>query len=389
MVLLETQRESLTKYFIVAIIAGIICGVVLLGGVYYLDVFPKRTVGPAVTASPSKATIQDVMEIEENTVINVYDQIGPSVVHITTTTMSTDFFMRDIPQEGVGSGIILTVDGYILTNAHVVEDAENVEVTLSDGEVAFAEIVGKDPTTDIAVVKIKPKSRLSPAVLGDSDSLRVGQSAIAIGNPFGLDNTITVGVISALDRTLRSRNNFEIQGIIQTDASINPGNSGGPLLNSRGEVIGINTAIFSPIKGSIGIGFAIPINSAREVAEALITHGKVIRPWLGITGYTITEHSSEVLDLPVKTGVIIASVVEGGPADIAGLKGGEDLTVVGSRAIVVGGDIITKFGETEINTMDELVEAILERDVGDEVKIEYRRNDKKGDTTVKLKERPS
>lgn len=389
MVLLETQRESLTKYFIVAIIAGIICGVVLLGGVYYLDVFPKRTVGPAVTAIPSKATIQDVMEIEENTVINVYDQIGPSVVHITTTTMSTDFFMRDIPQEGVGSGIILTVDGYILTNAHVVEDAENVEVTLSDGEVAFAEIVGKDPTTDIAVVKIKPKSRLSPAVLGDSDSLRVGQLAIAIGNPFGLDNTITVGVISALDRTLRSRNNFEIQGIIQTDASINPGNSGGPLLNSRGEVIGINTAIFSPIKGSIGIGFAIPINSAREVAEALITHGKVIRPWLGITGYTITEHSSEVLDLPVKTGVIIASVVEGGPADIAGLKGGEDLTVVGSRAIVVGGDIITKFGETEINTMDELVEAILERDVGDEVKIEYRRNDKKGDTTVELKERPS
>lgn len=386
---METQRESLTKYFIVAIIAGIICGVVLLGGVYYLDVFPKRTVGPAVTAIPSKATIQDVMEIEENTVINVYDQIGPSVVHITTTTMSTDFFMRDIPQEGVGSGIILTVDGYILTNAHVVEDAENVEVTLSDGEVAFAEIVGKDPTTDIAVVKIKPKSRLSPAVLGDSDSLRVGQLAIAIGNPFGLDNTITVGVISALDRTLRSRNNFEIQGIIQTDASINPGNSGGPLLNSRGEVIGINTAIFSPIKGSIGIGFAIPINSAREVAEALITHGKVIRPWLGITGYTITEHSSEVLDLPVKTGVIIASVVEGGPADIAGLKGGEDLTVVGSRAIVVGGDIITKFGETEINTMDELVEAILERDVGDEVKIEYRRNDKKGDTTVELKERPS
>lgn len=389
MVLLETQRESLTKYFIVAIIAGIICGVVLLGGVYYLDVFPKRTVGPAVTAIPSKATIQDVMEIEENTVINVYDQIGPSVVHITTTTLSTDFFMRDIPQEGVGSGIILTVDGYILTNAHVVEDAENVEVTLSDGEVAFAEIVGKDPTTDIAVVKIKSKSRLSPAVLGDSDSLRVGQLAIAIGNPFGLDNTITVGVISALDRTLRSRNNFEIQGIIQTDASINPGNSGGPLLNSRGEVIGINTAIFSPIKGSIGIGFAIPINSAREVAEALITHGKVIRPWLGITGYTITEHSSEVLDLPVKTGVIIASVVEGGPADIAGLKGGEDLTVVGSRAIVVGGDIITKFGETEINTMDELVEAILEHEVGDEVKIEYRRNDKKGDTTVELKERPS
>ncbi len=389
MVLLETQRESLTKYFIVAIIAGIICGVVLLGGVYYLDVFPKRTIAPAVTATPSKATIQDVMEIKENTVINVYDRIGPSVVHITTTTLSTDFFMRDIPQEGVGSGIILTVDGYILTNAHVVEDAEKVEVTLSDGEVAFAEIVGKDPTTDIAVVKIKPKSKLSPAVLGDSDSLRVGQSAIAIGNPFGLDNTITVGVISALNRTLRSRNNFEIQGIIQTDASINPGNSGGPLLNSNGEVIGINTAIFSPIKGSIGIGFAIPINSAREVAEALITHGKVIRPWLGITGYTITEHTSEVLDLPVKSGIIIASVVEGGPADIAGLKGGEDLTVVGSRAIVVGGDIITKFGEKEVNTMDELVEAILEREAGDEVKIEYRRNDKKGDTTVKLKERPS
>ncbi|MEE8358737.1 MAG: trypsin-like peptidase domain-containing protein [Candidatus Hydrothermarchaeales archaeon] len=386
---METQRESLTKYFIVAIIAGIICGVVLLGGVYYLDVFPKRTIAPAVTATPSKATIQDVMEIKENTVINVYDRIGPSVVHITTTTLSTDFFMRDIPQEGVGSGIILTVDGYILTNAHVVEDAEKVEVTLSDGEVAFAEIVGKDPTTDIAVVKIKPKSKLSPAVLGDSDSLRVGQSAIAIGNPFGLDNTITVGVISALNRTLRSRNNFEIQGIIQTDASINPGNSGGPLLNSNGEVIGINTAIFSPIKGSIGIGFAIPINSAREVAEALITHGKVIRPWLGITGYTITEHTSEVLDLPVKSGIIIASVVEGGPADIAGLKGGEDLTVVGSRAIVVGGDIITKFGEKEVNTMDELVEAILEREAGDEVKIEYRRNDKKGDTTVKLKERPS
>ncbi|MFQ5974714.1 MAG: S1C family serine protease [Candidatus Hydrothermarchaeales archaeon] len=385
---MDSSRDSLVKYFIVAIIAGFICGVVLLGGIYYLDLFPKRTVTPIYTTSVS-GTLPEVMKTEESIVIGVYEKIGQSVVHITTTTLTTDFFMRDIPQEGVGSGIILDVNGYILTNSHVVEDAEKVEVTLPDGEVAFAKLIGKDPTTDIAVVKINPNTRLTPSVLGDSDSLRIGQLAIAIGNPFGLDNTITVGVISALNRTLRSRNNFEIQGIIQTDASINPGNSGGPLVNSKGEVIGINTAIFSPIKGSIGIGFAIPINNAKVVAEELIEHGRVIRPWLGITGYTVTERTSEALDLPIENGVIIASVVDGGPADDAGLRGGEDLTIVGARALVVGGDIITKFDDREIKSMDELVEAILEHDVGDEVKIEYLRSGKKSNTVVKLIERPS
>ncbi|MFQ6137427.1 MAG: S1C family serine protease, partial [Candidatus Hydrothermarchaeales archaeon] len=341
----DSIEGNFPRYILLAIIAGIVGGIVILGGMYYLQLPPLKTAPLTIatvapTQKPSFETIA-----EESTIIAAYSKVGPSVVHITSTTLTTDFFLRAVPEEGVGSGIIIGEDGYILTNEHVVKDAEKIVVTLSNGETFEAELIGRDPTTDTAVVKIDPDFKLDPAPLGDSNSLRVGQLAIAIGNPFGLDNTITVGVISALNRTLRSRNNYEIGGVIQTDASINPGNSGGPLVNSKGEVIGMNTAIFSPIRGSIGIGFAIPINTAIEVAGELIEHGKVIRPWLGITGMTVTEDVAKALDLPVERGVLIVSVAKDSPAEKAGLRGGSELSIVGTRAIVTGGDIITKFGD--------------------------------------------
>ncbi|MFN3477463.1 MAG: S1C family serine protease, partial [Candidatus Methylomirabilales bacterium] len=286
--------------------------------------------------------------------------------------------------------VIVSEKGYILTNNHVVEEADRLEITLADKTKVKARLVGRDPHNDLAVLKVDvPKEKLHPLKLGDSSRLQVGQLAIAIGNPFGLDRTITTGVISSLGRTLRAESGRIMRGIIQTDAAINPGNSGGPLLNARGEVIGINTAIFSPTGGSVGIGFAIPIDTAKRFLPELIAKGRVSHPWLGISGMDITPELAKDLDLPAKEGILVAQVYPNSPAARAGLRGGRKPIRIGNTIVSLGGDIITAIDGRKLSSIDDLTTYLdYERKVGDEVKLEVLRDGRSLSIPVRLGELP-
>ncbi len=327
---------------------------------------------------------------EEEIVIGIYRAVSPGVVHISSTVLTQDFLFRIIPERGTGSGIIVDDRGYILTNSHVVENADSLEVTLADKSKVPAKLVGRDPNNDLAVIRVSvPREKLTPLKLGDSDQLQVGQMAIAIGNPFGLDRTVTRGVVSALGRSLKAETGRQIRNVIQTDAAINPGNSGGPLLNSRGEVIGINTAIFSPSGGSVGIGFAIPVNTAKKLLPLLIARGRVSHPWLGITGLDVTPNLARTLSLPVKEGVMIAQVAPGGPAARAGLRGSDRRVRVGNYMMNVGGDIIQALDGQRIASVDDLTAFLDEhKKVGDDVRVDVLREGKPQTMTVQLGELP-
>ncbi|MBW1803095.1 MAG: trypsin-like peptidase domain-containing protein, partial [Deltaproteobacteria bacterium] len=296
-----------------------------------------------------------VRSSDEQINIDIFQKVHPAVVNIVATTLGVNFWMEIIPRDGQGSGFIIDGKGYILTNNHVVAKAQKLTVTLSDGKKLNASLVGRDPASDLAIIKIPEDEADSVANLGNSEHVRVGQKAIAIGNPFGLSHTLTTGIVSALNREIRPEDGTQIDGLIQTDAAINPGNSGGPLLNSNGEVIGINTAIFSLSGGYQGIGFAIPINRAREVATQLITSGRVARPWLGITGISITKDLGDKLGLGVDQGVLVIEVISGGPAHQAGLKGGDREVIFGGIRFLLGGDIITDVDGHEVTNMTQLI----------------------------------
>lgn len=327
---------------------------------------------------------------EEEIVIGVYRSVGPGVVHITSTVLSQDFFFRVVPERGSGSGFMVDDKGLILTNNHVVENADSLEVTLADKSKVPAKLVGRDPNNDLAVIRIAaPRERLTPLKMGDSSQLQVGQMTIAIGNPFGLDRTVTRGVVSALGRSLRSETGRQIRNVIQTDAAINPGNSGGPLLNSRGEVIGINTMIFTPSGGSVGIGFAVPINTAKKLLPQLVNRGRASHPWLGISGVDITPATARALSLPVKEGVMIAQVAQDGPAARAGVRGAQRRVRVGNYLVSVGGDIIRALDGERVLSVDELTAFLDERKrVGDEIRVDLLREGKPLTVTVTLGELP-
>ncbi|MBW2103128.1 MAG: trypsin-like peptidase domain-containing protein [Deltaproteobacteria bacterium] len=329
-----------------------------------------------------------VMSADEKINMEVFQKVHPAVVNIATTTLSMNFWLELIPREGQGSGFIIDRKGYILTNNHVVAKAQKITVTMADGRKIPAALVGRDPTSDLAVIRISPDSVRAVARLGDSDDLRVGQKAIAIGNPFGLGHTFTTGTISALNRGIRTRDGGQIEDLIQTDAAINPGNSGGPLLNSNGEVIGINTAIFSLSGGYQGIGFAIPINRARVVASQLITSGKVARPWLGITGISLTPGLAETLGLDTASGILVVEVVPASPAYEAGLRGGRREVIVGGVRLPLGGDVITAIDGREIKGMKALVRLLDRLRVGQEVVLKVLREGRPLELKVLLAERP-
>lgn len=329
-----------------------------------------------------------VTEDEKNN-IAVYEKVADGVVNIISTAVQMDFFFNVFPTQGSGSGSVLDTTGHILTNHHVVANAQKLEVTLADGSKWPAKLVGSDPDNDLAVIKIDaPKEKLRVIPMGDSKNLRIGQKVLAIGNPFGLERTLTTGVISSLGRTIRSEGGFLIEDIIQTDAAINPGNSGGPLLNSQGEIVGINSAIISPSGGSVGIGFAIPVNTAKRVIPELISKGYVTYPWIGATIQPLTPEIAKYLKLKVERGAIIAEVVRGGPADKAGLKGGGERVQVGNIIAIVGGDIIVKADQQEVKTADELIRYIREKKPGDTITLRVHRKDKFQDVKVTLGERP-
>lgn len=329
-----------------------------------------------------------IVSADEEINVDVFEKAHPAVVNIATTTLGMNFWLEIIPRQGQGSGFIIDRKGYVLTNNHVVAKAQKITVTMSDGARVPATLVGRDPASDLAVIKISSRYADVVATLGDSDKIQVGQKAIAIGNPFGLSHTLTTGIVSALNRGIRTKDGNQIDDLIQTDAAINPGNSGGPLLNSNGEVIGINTAIFSLSGGYQGIGFAIPINRARYVATNLITSGRVARPWLGITGISVTPGLSDGLDLGVRKGVLVVEVVRDSPADQAGLRGGNREVIAGGLRLLLGGDIIIGIDDREISGMKDLARLVDKQRVGQTVALGIIRDGRPLELSVLLAERP-
>lgn len=329
-----------------------------------------------------------IISTDEKINTDVFNKTHPAVVNIATTALGMNFWLEVIPREGQGSGFIIDRKGYVLTNNHVVAKAQKITVTMANGKKVSATLVGRDPNSDLAVIMIPSRYVDVVADLGDSDSVNVGQKAIAIGNPFGLSHTLTTGIISALNRGIRTKEGHQIDNLIQTDAAINPGNSGGPLLNSNGEVIGINTAIYSLSGGYQGIGFAIPINLAKNIATQLITSGRVARPWLGISGISVSHSLSEGLGLDVDQGVLVVEVIRGSPADHADLRGGHREVIFGGMRLLLGGDIITAIDNYKMSDMKQLVRLLEKLKVGQTVILQIVRNGQTKELKVLLAESP-
>src|SRR5437016_1408462 len=356
---------------------------------------PPEVSWASAPAGISTAVPPPGLSEEERNNIEIYQRYSPGVVNITTTTIGYDFFLRPVPMEsGTGSGAVIDDQGHIVTNFHVVRGAENLEVTLADKSKHDAKVIGADPNNDLAVIQINgARGRVTPIPLGTSKGLQVGQKVLAIGNPYGLERTLTTGIISSLGRSIQAENQRIIEDIIQTDAAINPGNSGGPLLNSQGQIIGINTAIFSPSSngGSIGIGFAIPADTVRRITADLLTTGYVRHPWPGI-GNTINlgafPELAPYLRLNTDRGLMIVDVYRNSPAARAGLRGATDEVRIGRRRLPVGGDVILEFQGKTVNSVQELTSEIDRYKAGDKVTVTVLRSNKKTDVPITLEEAP-
>ena len=345
---------------------------------------PSKWIGNSGTLELTQAAGPAKLDPEEVTNVSVYKKALPAVVNIKSTSVSFDFFYGVVPQEGQGSGFVLDKQGHILTNYHVIADARQVEVTLASRKSYRAQLIGGDERLDLAVLKIDA-SGLSTATLGDSHGLQVGQKVFAIGNPFGLQGTMTRGIISSI-RPVQEPQGERIDEAIQTDAAINPGNSGGPLLNSRGEVIGINTMIFSPVGQSAGIGFAIPIDTAKAVLNDLVTYGRVRRPSLGVEVLPIGPELSEQMSLAADHGLLIMRVSPGGAADRAGLHGGNKRAYLGNIPILLGGDLIVAINGDQIQDSNDLQHEMDTHKTDDTVTVTVYRGQKRMDVPVTLGE---
>jgi len=355
---------------------------------------PPEVSWASTSAGISTAVPPPGLSEEERNNIEIYQRYSPGVVNITTTTIGYDFFLRPVPMEsGTGSGAVIDDQGHIVTNFHVVRGAETLEVTLPDKSKHEARVVGADPNNDLAVIQINvPRGRLTPVPLGTSKGLQVGQKVLAIGNPYGLERTLTTGVISSLGRSIQAENGRIIEDIIQTDAAINPGNSGGPLLNSQGQMIGINTAIYSPSNsGSVGIGFAIPADTVRRITGDLLTTGYVRHAWLGI-GSTVNLADfpglANALRLNTERGLMIVDTYQNSPASRAGLRGATDEVRIGRRRWPVGGDVLLEFQGKAINSVQELASEVDRYKAGDRVTVTVLRGNRKIDVPVTLEEAP-
>ena len=331
------------------------------------------------TAEPTMAVFdeQEAANALEEQTIGVYNDASLSVVNITNRSYVYYRFMGAVPEEGTGSGFVYDSAGHIVTNYHVIENAEELLVTLSSGQVYEATVVGSDPANDLAVIHIDAGADLpAPLVLGDSDRLRVGQFVLAIGNPFGLQQTLTIGVVSALGRVIEgATDNSFIGEAIQTDAAINPGNSGGPLLDLHGRVVGVNSQILSPSGGSAGIGFAVSANTVQRVVPELIAQGYYAHPWLGMDMVSLSPSVASVLRdagvaVSVDSGLLVLDVTAGGPADKSGVQGGSQWARIGRYRLAVGGDVITAIDGQPINDLQALTVYLeTERAIGDTVQL--------------------
>ncbi len=372
------------------VLRPIFLAVIIAGAFFYFTTYRSGLVRSAnwIRQNPkveiTEAAGGEGLDSEEQNNISVYHKNIQSVVNITSKAVTFDFFYGLVPQEGQGSGFIIDKDGHIMTNYHVIADARTVDVTLHNQKKYRATVVGTDRAHDLAVIQIKA-SDLTPMVLGDSRHLQVGQKVYAIGNPFGLSGTLTRGIVSSI-RSVYEPDGLKIDEAIQTDAAINPGNSGGPLLNWHGEVIGINTMIASNVGQSAGIGFAIPINTAKAVLNDLLTLGRVRRPALGVRTIPITPERAEQIGLAADYGLLIVQVVPGGAADQAGLRGGSERAYLGNIPITLGGDLIVAVDDQKVEDQQDLTQIMNNHRAGDTVRITIYRGKKKMDVTATLGE---
>ncbi len=376
------------------LIRPLILTLVIAGGFFYFTTWrsnsqagpfrPSNWLSQPAQVEITEAAPNESLDSEEQNNISVYKKNIPSVVNVTSHAVTFDFFYGLVPQDGQGSGFVIDKEGHILTNYHVIAEARQVEVTLHNRKKYKATVIGTDPPHDLAVIQIKAPD-LVPAILGDSRNLQVGQKVYAIGNPFGLAGTMTRGIVSSI-RPVREPNGAMIDEAIQTDAAINPGNSGGPLMNWHGEVIGINTMILSNANQSAGIGFAIPINTAKAVLNDLMTLGRVRRPALGVVTIAISPELAEEIGLPVDYGLLIVKVTPGGSADQAGLRAGNERAYLGNTLIMLGGDLIVAIDDQKVQDEEDLSQMMNNHRAGDTVKITIYRNKKKLDVTVPLGE---
>ncbi len=376
-------RLTARQILLIALISGLFAA----GVVVILDKVSNRfqPSQAAFTETPPAGISDPATSTDEQNNIEVYRTLSPGVVFIHSTSYSRDFFGFVEPQEGSGSGSILDQQGNILTNYHVIEGAQKVSVSMGGQKDYAATVVGRDPDTDLAVIRLieKPAGPLTVIPLGDSDKLIVGQKVLAIGNPFGLDRTLTTGVISGLQRPIRARNNRLIEGAIQTDASINPGNSGGPLLDSHGRMIGINSQILSPSGSSAGVGFAVPVSIAKRVVPQLLQNGQVRRPKLGISARDVAAFRNQV-DMPVSEGVLIIQVARGTGAANAGLRGIQQ-TDTGDFEL---GDIIVGIDNEKIGNNDDLFRVLDKHEIGETVQVQIWRDGRRISVPVRLTESP-
>jgi S1-C subfamily serine protease len=389
------MRRSILPIAAVSAVVGAVAAVGIVEG---LDLGSARTTTTLVQQAPFGATSNANDGDAGLTAGDIYKRDAPGVVFVRSqivqrTQSPFDFGLPQEQQgEATGSGFVVDQAGTILTNAHVVNGATKVTVQFQNKESVDARVLGKDESTDLALLKVDPTGlKLTPLTLGSSKGVQVGDPAIAIGNPFGLERTLTTGVISAVQRTIQAPNNFQIDDVLQTDAPINPGNSGGPLIDATGKVIGINSQIAtggSGSQGSVGIGFAVPIDTAKQIIPDLKQSGRVDRGYLGIASATVDKTLKD-LNLPVDHGALVQSVAPGGPAARAGIRAGDLPATLDNHPIQLGGDIITKIAGKEIRTKDDLQAAVADRKSGDRVKVTLWRASKVMTVEVTLGERPN
>ena len=373
-----------------AVLGGAVAvgGVALLGGLdSTTTVVTETSAAPSPGLAPASGRAMSVNEI--------YERASSGVVRINASDNSTSSSTPPFGQNAaLGSGFVIDKSGHIVTNYHVVRDAGRVTVSFSNRDTVQAEVVGTDPSTDLAILRVETAaSALTPLSMGNSDAVRVGDPVVAIGNPFGLDRTVTAGIVSALQRLIQAPNRFTIDHVIQTDAPINPGNSGGPLLNARGQVIGVNTQIEtgtgSSATGNVGIGFAVPSNTVKDVVAQILRTGRVDHAYLGISGQALPEDVAERYNLPVEAGVLVGSVTDDSGADKAGIEGGETEVVVAGVSYTLGGDIIVAFEGKKISSVEELRDAISGKKPGDKVKLVIYRDASRTSVTVTLGRQPA
>lgn len=321
--------------------------------------------------------------------IEIYQRANPATVNVTSVEFAENFWFQVVPREGAGSGFLINAEGLILTNNHVISaDGQRVEVSLMDQSRYRAKVLARDTDNDLALLKIDAKKPLPFLRLGESDDVKVGQKVLAIGNPFSLGGSLSTGIVSALGRTLSSGRDSVLEDIIQTDAAINPGNSGGPLLDSNGDVIGINTAILNETGANIGIGFAMPINRAKTMLDVYRERGVYVRPWLGIRPMFVNGELAQYLELPTDGGYLLRDVFRGGSAALAGLRGADRVVRVGNYRIPMGGDFVTAIDGRKVDSSDVLRRVMAKKRVGDKVIFEILRGGKKQNIEVTLREAP-